>query len=270
MPEPSDAASHAGSSFDPGIVVRLRPGELSFDYGDGIFGPVPEMRTLDAIRPSLSDRACTGPDPVYGIAMDVGKVQHRADLERRYLLFGVVAYAAGQLGKEPVRSQGHVHAVAPHCGCSTPELYEIWDGRAIIYAQESTEDHPGRCIAVAAGPGEQVVVPPDWAHCVINADPKQRMVFGALCERQYGFVYDGVRAHGGLAWFPFVSESGIIWKPNPRYAPSQLQERTPRAYPELGLKQDTPIYGRYEEDPEAVQWVSEPARLKQLWKTFEP
>jgi glucose-6-phosphate isomerase len=96
------------------------------------------------------------------------------------------------------------------------------------------------------------------------------MVFGAWCERQYGFVYDGVRALGGLAWFPFVSAGQIIWKPNPRYAQSELQQRSPRAYPELGLRQDKPIYAQYEQNPGAIQWVPEPARLAELWKTFEP
>jgi glucose-6-phosphate isomerase, archaeal len=270
MHEGRVSVAHSEVHFDPGIGVILQPDSLSFQYGEGIFGPVSEMRRLDAIRASLSDPACSGPDPVYGIAMDVGKVEHRADLERRYLLFGVVAYAAGQLGHEPVRSQGHVHAIAPHSGWSTPELFEIWEGRAVIYAQEFAEKNPGRCIAVSAGPGDQVVVPPGWAHCAVNADPNRRMVFGAWCERQYGFVYDGIRAFGGLAWFPFISAGRITWKPNLRYAHSELRQRAPRAYPELGLKQNSPIYAQYEQNPEAMQWVSEPALLKQVWKTFEP
>lgn len=259
------------SRFDPQIDVRLDPRDLSFQYGDGVFGPLPEMRRLDAIRPSLRDPKCSGPDPVYSIAMDVGREEDRADLNQRMLLFGVVAYAAGQLGSEPVRSQGHVHAIAPHCGWSTPELFEIWRGRAIIYAQENTTDHPGRCVAIAAGPGDQVVVPPNWAHCVINAEPAQRMVFGAWCDRQYGFVYDGVRAHGGLAWFPLLTDKGEIrWEKNPRYLSSTLRVSSARSYPELGLRSDLPIYWQYLENPQAVQWVAEPAQREELWNKFEP
>jgi glucose-6-phosphate isomerase len=82
--------------------------------------------------------------------MDVGKAEDLAELKRRSLLFGVVAYASGQLGEEPVRSQGHIHAIAPHCGWSTPELFEVWQGRAIIYAQEFAADHPGRCCVSAS------------------------------------------------------------------------------------------------------------------------
>lgn len=263
-------SKEAALRFDPGLDVTVRAGELDFDYGPEVKGPVAEMRRLDAIRASLRDPECEGPDPVYGIAMDVCRLTDAADLERRYLLFGVVAYAAGRLGDEPVRSQGHVHASAPHSGWSTPELFEIWEGRAIIYAQEFAEDAPGRCIAVEAGPGDQVVAPPGWAHCVINADENARMVFGAWCERQYGFLYEGVRAHGGLAWFPLLRKGGIEWQANPRYRKSTLQVRGSRSYPELGLDAKIPIYRQYQQNPEAVQWVSEPARAATLWKTLEP
>lgn len=256
--------------FDPGLDVRVQAAGLGFDYGEGTFGPKPEMRRLDDIRPSLRDPECSGPDPVYGIAMDVGKTSDVAELRKRFLLFGVVAYASGRLGEEPVRSQGHVHAIAPHCGWSTPELFEIWEGRAVIYAQEFVGDDPGRCIAVEAAPGDQVVVPPNWAHCVANASSTERMVFGALCDRQYGFLYDGVRAHRGLAWFPLLRGQRIEWAANPHYAASSLQLRKPRAYPELGLDRTVPVYRQFEADAERLQWVSEPARAAAVWPTFEP
>jgi glucose-6-phosphate isomerase, archaeal len=264
----SDKAVSAG--FNSGLDICLRAGSLAFDFGEGVFGPPMELRRLDDIRKSLRDPNCSGPDPVYGIAMDVGKTGDAAELRKRSLLFGAVVYASGRLGEEPVRSQGHVHGIAPHCGWSTPELFEIWEGHAIIYAQESIGDHPGRCIAVEAGPGDQVVVPPDWAHFVVNASATERMVFGALCERQYSFVYEGVRAHGGLAWFPLLRDRRIEWKANPQYLPSVLEERGPRPYPELGLDPAIPVYRQFQANPDRVQWVSEPAQAAAVWPTFEP
>ena len=133
-------------TFDPGLNIRTRENPLGFDFGADVFGPEPEYRRLDSIRNSLQDSQCNGPDPVYAIVMDVGKERHREELRKRMLLFGVVTYAAGRLGKEPVRSQGHIHRVAAHSGWSPPEIYEIWAGRAIVYMQESASDDPGRVL----------------------------------------------------------------------------------------------------------------------------
>ena len=71
------------SAFSPGLEVRALRDPLGFEYGPGVFGPAPEMRSLDAIRKSLRDPGCAGPDPVYAIVMDVGREEHRAELLRR-------------------------------------------------------------------------------------------------------------------------------------------------------------------------------------------
>jgi glucose-6-phosphate isomerase len=257
----------ANASLD----VRWCAEKNVFVYGQGVFGPKPEHRRLDAIRASLCDPSCNGPDPVYSIVMDVGREEHRAELQSRMLLFGAVAYAAGRLGREPVRSQGHVHAVSPHSGWSAPELFEIWEGNAIVYAQQFAADDPGRCFAVHAAPGDHVVVPPGWAHCVINVDPHARLVFAACCDRQYGFAYDQIRARGGLAWFPMLDrEDQILWQPNPRYSSTSLIPRPARPYQELGLSGGSSIYEQFVQSPDSLQWVSDPGRFARLWTSFEP
>ena len=189
-------------AFDPGLNITPLREPLGFAYGAQTEGPEVERRTLDAIRRSLMEPDCSGPEVLYAIAMDVCRQQDKAALLERNLLFGVVTYARGRLGREPVRSQGHIHAVSPSCGMSTGELYEIWEGEACIYMQETAGDDPGRCYAVMAGPGDVVLVPPGWAHCTISADEHRYMTFGAWCVRDFGFDYTGVRAHQGVAWFP--------------------------------------------------------------------
>jgi glucose-6-phosphate isomerase len=257
--------------FDPGLPLRLSETSLAFEYGAGVFGPEPEMRRLDAIRPSLRDPQCSGPDPVYGIAMDIGLDGDQPLLAERMLLFGAVVYAAGALGAEPVRSQGHIHAIAPHSGWSPPEIFEIWSGTAIVYGQQTAGDDPGRCIAVTAHPGDKVVMPPGWAHCVINADPERQMAFGAWCDRQYGFDYTGVRAHHGLAWFPVLTDSGAVhWEPNPHYRESLLEQREPRAYAELGLDSSRSLYSQFAGKPDSVMFVADPQRAAACWPSFTP
>jgi glucose-6-phosphate isomerase len=258
-------------NFQPMIDVQLNRASLDFNYGLGVFGPPCEFRRIDDIRSSMLDPHCSGPDPVYAIAMDVGRISHRDELRRRRLLFGVVAYASGKLGKEFVRSQGHVHAISRHCGCSTPELLEIWQGRAVVYMQESAADAPGRCFAVEAEPGDKVVIPPGWAHCVINVDPDEVMVFGAWCVRDYGFDYRAVRAHGGLAWFLLSDETrNVKWERNPSYEECCIVKTRSREHPELNVLREIPIYEQFSRNPESLQWISDPAKVARTWQTFEP
>jgi glucose-6-phosphate isomerase, archaeal len=258
-------------NFDPGLNIRVRRDPMGFEFGEGVFGPATEYRRLDTIRKSLQDPKCEGPDPVYAIVMDVGKKEHREELRKRMLLFGAVTYAAGRLGKEPVRSQGHVHRVAAHSGWSPPEIYEIWSGRAIVYMQEFAVDDPGRCFAVMADPGEIVVVPPGWAHATLSASPDVPLTFGAWCDRDYGFEYEQVRAHRGLAWFATFDDHGqLAWSKNTAYIPTKLNLGSASEYTQLGLNKGPSLYAQFEKDPETVQWVSEPARFANLWPDFAP
>ena len=257
--------------FDHGLDLSPTHAPLGFRYGSDCFGPQVEQRTLDSIRKSLRDPHCQGPDPVYAIAMDVGHPAHLEALQKRNLLFGVVTYAAGRLGSEPVRSQGHIHKPSPRNGWSTPEVYEIWSGRAIILMQESAADDPGRCFAVEAGPGEVVIVPRGWAHATISADPRQPLTFGAWCDRDYGFLYDQVRAHGGLSWFPLLDAAGQLrWEANPAYQQRKLVKKSPDSYADLGLETGQSIYRQFEQDPDRFLFVPEPMRAAPYWVDFTP
>jgi glucose-6-phosphate isomerase len=257
--------------FDPGFDITPTHDPPGFVYGEGVFGPEVENRRLDDIRRSLMDPECEGPETVYSIAMDVGKTSHLQLLEEMNLLYGVVTYAAGKLGKEPVRSQGHIHKVSSLSGRSTPEVYEIWSGKAIIYMQQRAEDEPGLCYAVYAGPGEVVIVPPDWVHATISADPNSPLTFGAWCDRDYGFVYDGVRAHNGIAWFPvYGAGDEIEWIANPKYAPSELIVKTPADHGGLGIEKGKSIYGIFERDPRTFLYVPQPQLKEEVWRTFVP
>lgn len=257
--------------FDPGLAIVPTFSPMGFTYGKDVFGPPVENRMLDDIRKSLMDPSCEGPSIVYSIAMDVGKKEHRALLEKMHLLYGVVTYAAGRLGREPIRSQGHIHKVSPFSRWSTPEVYEIWSGEAVIYMQEYAEDNPGRCFAVHARAGEVVIVPPYWAHATVSANPDCPLTFGAWCDREYGFVYEGVRSHGGIAWFPvFNAENRIEWKANPHYRPSELVCKAPNDYADLGITPGKSIYRTFEENPDTFLYVPSPQLKEEVWKNFVP
>ncbi len=259
--------------FDVGIDLRFDRASFEIIYGDGVSGPTTEVRTLDDVRASLADPEADGPRNLYAIAMDVAKDTDRPRLEQEMLLLGVVAYNAGRIGDEPIRSQGHVHAVSPHSGWSPPELFEIWEGTAIIYMQESAEDDAGRCYAVTAGPGERVIVPPAWPHMVVNADLERPMVFGAICDRGYaGFEYREVRRHGGLAFFPKIDQAGVSWDRNHAYTAAELCLTSPRDYSDLlgDYPPGSAAYSAASEISGLFSFIPHPDRVADLWKGFVP
>jgi glucose-6-phosphate isomerase, archaeal len=258
-------------SFDPGFDIRATHDPLGFVYGPDTLGPVPEMRSLNAIRPSLRRPNCEGPDPVYAIAMDVGRLADQPEWRRRNMLYGAVSYAAGSLGDEPVRSQGHVHRVSSHSGWSPPEVYEIWAGEAFIYMQEYAADDPGRCFAIHAGPGDLVMVPPGWAHASVSANIHSPVSFGALCDREYSFDYNEIRKRKGLAWYACVdSGQNFRWERNPNYDAPELEIRPPSDYAEFGFSGKQPLYSQVTRDFDRFQWISKPGLVANLWRDFRP
>ena len=139
--------------------------------------------------------------------------------------------------------------------------------------QESAGDNPGRCFAVYAGPGDVVIVPPYWAHATVSLSQEgdAPMTFGAWCVRDYGFDYKGVRAHGGIAWFPVYAQDGSLhWEKNPAYGPCKLVCKAPADHPELGIVKGESIYKTFEKNPEVFAYVVDPSLKKDVWTNYIP
>lgn len=258
--------------FYPGFEIEVDNEKLNFKYGSNTFGPEVEKRYLDDIRKSLRDQRASGPSVPYAIAMDVGGKEDKNDLEERNLLYGAVVYSKGKIGDEPVRSQGHIHAISSSCQSSTPEVYEIWQGEAIVYMQEHVTDSPGKCYAVRASQGEVVIVPPGWGHYTINANPKENMVFGAWCVRDYGFDYDEIRKRGGLAFFPVLDlKDNLTWIRNEGYrGEAKIIEKNAREYHELGIEKNSSIYTQYQNDNKKFEFVAHPQIAENIWENYIP
>lgn len=252
-----------------GIDIKIKTNPLGFIYGKGVSGPIPEIRCLDDIRSSLSDPDATGPNELYCIAMDVYRNQDLDILKKLNLLFGVVTYTKGTIGEEPIRSQGHKHFISPSCNASTCEVYEIFEGEAYIYMQQYGGNNAGKCFVVHAKAGDVVVVPPRWIHATINANINTNMSFGAWCVRDYGFDYDDVRKHQGIAYFPKVRSQKIVWDKNPNYLSSELIIKEARTYPELKIEQGIPIYQQFILDNNKFLFVSNPQLMNLVWEDME-
>lgn len=238
-----------------GLDITVDTKNLNIEYGPEVSGPEVEIRTLDAIRASLRDPECEGPDKVYAIAMDVYQKEDRNILDKLNLLFGIVTYASGSLGDEPIRSQGHRHAISPSCNKSTGELYEIWDGIGIIYM---LDEENKIAYAVEGKAGDKILVPPNWIHATVSGSSTMPLTFGAWCVKDYGFDYVDVRKNKGISHFPIFEQNQIKWLENENYENIKLVKKSPRKYTEFGIS-DEPIYDQFKADPEKFMFISKPS-----------
>lgn len=254
-----------------GLNIGIDFERMDFIYGDQTFGPPIEKRYLDDIRKTLKDPKSAGPDVVYSIAMDIGYLEDQEELVKRNLLYGACIYAKGKIGEEPVRSQGHIHAVSASCGSSTPEMYEIWSGEACIFMQESGKRDAKSAYAVHCRAGDKVIVPPGYAHYTVNACPDDYMSFGAWCVRDFGFDYKDVRANKGLMYFPVITgNKQIQFIHNRNYDNGKLLIKEPEVYHYFGLDSNKTIYELYRQDHDLFQFVTQPMKYEHIWSKFVP
>ena len=92
-----------------------------------------------------------------------------------------------------------------------------------------------------------------------------------MVRARLGFDYRGVRAHGGLAWFPLLDEAGgLRWLHNDAYAPSPFVCKAPQGYPQLGIEPGVPIYTQFAEDPDRFLFVSHPQQKEEGLEELPP
>lgn len=245
-----------------GLDLRLDEAHLSLLFGDDVVHPDGELRRLSETQATLWDTDSTGPDHLYTIYMDIAAREDLPALRNQGLLYGSVVYNHGTLGRELLRSQGHVHSEKPRVGLRHSEVYEFWTGRGYVYLQRECAPVVTQAYLVPVGPGDKVVVPFGWVHLTINAGDDV-LSFGAWCARDNALEYGALRALGGPAHF--VLPGGEI-VPNPRYesVPAVTHVR-PSDLPLLGIPTDRPIYTSWRERPALFDFLPNPESVGDIW-----
>jgi len=206
------------------------------------YGPVPEMRPLDAIRPVCAN-PLLGPDPVYAIAMDVGRVRPaRVAPPQHALRSGLLRCRLSR--RRAVRSQGHVHRSPLTVAGRRLRFTKSGRVKLSFICKNMSPMIPGAVGAI------QAVGPILLSFRQDGLTPHQpnthrSLSFGAsLCDREYGFDYDGVRKRRVWPWYACVDAAGhnIRWERNPNYDSPELEIRPPSDYSAFGFSGKTPLY----------------------------
>jgi glucose-6-phosphate isomerase len=245
-----------------GYQACLAPETLTLAFGKGVTTAPATVRRLDEVRAVLEDPNAVGPEHLYTIYMDVSAPGVTDALSRRDLGYGAVVYNHGTLGRELLRSQGHVHSTSPETGVAYSELYEFWLGRGLVYMQSSVEDEVDDVIVIEVGPGDKVAIPPGWAHATVNRGDGP-MVFGAVYAPAAELLYEPLRRRRGTAHY--VLTDGTL-EPNPSYRRVATPRRTsPHVFPEQVIEPGEPALAALARDESALDFVSHPEAFPGLW-----
>lgn len=246
-----------------GLDLSVDERSLKLDFGPNIVHPPGEARTLDDVQAMLADPNASGPEHLYSIYMDIYERGDGQALNEQGLLYGAVVYNHGTVGKEWLRSQGHVHSEKIGVGLRYSEVYEFWTGRGYVYLQKECAPDVSRAYLVRAGPGDRLVIPFGWVHLVINAGDEV-MSFGAWCARENTLEYGRLRTLRGPAHF--LLTDGTVVK-NPRYERvADVQYATPEDFPDLGIPPEQPIYTSWRESPSLFAFMARPELVGDVWK----
>jgi glucose-6-phosphate isomerase, archaeal len=245
-----------------GLDLQLDPEALELRFGPGVVHPDGERRRLDDVRATLADRNASGPDDLYTIYMDIAREEDLPALHAQQLLYGSVVYNHGAIGRERLRSQGHIHSEKRGTGLRYSEVYEFWTGRGFVYLQKECSSTVTRAILVPVGPGDKVIVPLGWVHLTV-ASADETLSFGAWCARENELEYGQLRELGGPAHFVLADGDVVA---NPRYERVPAVERLdPGDLPSLGVPADRPIYTAWREDPSRFEFLPLPELARDAW-----
>lgn len=248
-----------------GLDLTLDEERLCLVFGPNIVHPDGETRTLDSVRAMLADPDAAGPEHLYTIYMDIYYCEDGEALRNQGLLYGSVVYNHGTIGRERVRSQGHIHSEKIGVGLRYSEVYEFWTGRGLVYLQKELAPEVTRAYLVPVGPGDKLVIPFGWVHLTIN-DGDEVLSFGAWCARQNILEYDELRSLGGPAHFVYAD--GAV-ETNPRYTRvADVQRASVQDFPDFDIPRDRPIYTAWREDPSLFAFMASPELVGDVWSRF--
>lgn len=206
------------------------------EYWDGPL-PDPQIRTIDEMRGVLAASRCTTDRSLYFMYRDLARnPADRAWLSAEDLRYDMTVIPPLMLCGEYVKTKGHYHPQTP-AGTGYPELYQVLAGEAHYLLQHRNLRD---IVAVRAGAGEVVVVPPEYGHVTINPG-SGTLVMANLVSTRFSSEYDFYeQMRGGAYW----ECEGERWMKNPAYPDlPPLRRLLPGEVPELGLIHGAPIYG---------------------------
>jgi glucose-6-phosphate isomerase len=254
-----------------GVDVSYDPARRDVVLGPGVQAEAWRVRHVAEMRDVLPPEVSAEFDPddaLYSMVNGVYRVDDLAAAARSPLRYELTVLPPRRLGREYVKTLGHIHSPAPGGTMTYAEVYEVLWGRAhfLFFRMHPNELDVDEIVVVEAEPGERVVVPPGYHHLSVNPG-EEAMIFSDLIDRSAATDYSLLRSRGGAPYFCIATTPGPRYQPNPRYtsAPEPRHLRA-RDLPGHQMLPPMPLYRMALDAPGALAFLGDPAPYSHLYE----
>ncbi len=226
-------------------------------------------RGFTEIKPYLKNPdAKYGPDPVYTVWRYAYLKKDAEKIKTQNLRYDLTLIPPGQIDGEFVKTAGHFHKNKTGTALPYPEIYEVLMGRAYFLSQSPDKNAKNiKAIRlVEAGPGEKVLVPPDFCgHTTINVYDEP-LLMANLVSDSVLYDYDSYKNTHGASYY-FLSDGQLIdIVKNPNYnSVSEIKKIRPKEHPEFGLIKSRTLYS-FVDNLEKLRFLNYPEEFAGILK----
>jgi len=169
--------------------------------------PAPGIRTIRDMKNVLFVPQCKAEGPLYFMYRDLARSEKdRQWLKRENLRFDITVIPPRDLCGELVKTKGHYHPTNVS-GTGYPELYEVFEGKALFLLQSHTLKD---IVLVKAEKGTRVIVPPGYGHVTINPSSNDTLTMANIVSSAFDSKYEEYETLSGAAYY--VMNDGRIVK----------------------------------------------------------
>lgn len=168
------------------------------------------------------------------------------------------------IGREYVKTFGHIHHPEPQSGLEWTEVVEVLTGTAHFLLQTLDLSGPDADVVylIEARPGEKVLLPPGFDHCTINPG-SEPLLFSDVIALGVSGDYSRFVATRGAAYLEVAGDAGPEFIVNPTYRRVAPMTKVPlHDYPALRLTATEPLYTAFVATRGALwPFLSDPRRF---------
>jgi glucose-6-phosphate isomerase len=213
-----------------GLPIFISPAGMVF--GGQMCSPSVEIKSYKKYKSFFYQKRLDKNKELYYIYRNSCLEKDSPVFKKYGLRYDITVILPGSIGKEPIRTIGHVHKNLKNTG-RPAEIYQIISGNAIFLLHDTDKNIIYR---IKRRSGQKIVIPGYCAHITINQSSKEPLVVANIfIDKKNVSDYKFFEKTNGPSWYPIRHRNKIIFEKNPNgdsmtmLAPSSKNIPLPKA-----------------------------------------